>query len=87
MGDGFALWRALTSDERARLRELVDRMRRERAELEARIEMERLPRVCAHCGAPIPPERVGNPANPARYCKPTHRQYAYYRRKRGLVPA
>lgn len=68
----------MTADERAHLRELVAQARREQVALERR---------CAHCGAPIPPERVGRGKFRAIYCKPTHRQYAYYRRKRALATA
>ena len=65
-----------TTFERVQLRELVAQARRERILRE---------RQCEYCGDPIPPERVGRGKWKARYCKPTHRQYAYYRRKRAML--
>jgi len=73
----------MTADERAHIRALIQQARLERVAREERVEAEE--RTCAHCGAPIPPERVGRGKFRAIYCKPTHRQYAYYRRKRAVA--
>lgn len=75
----------MTADDRARVRTERDRHVRKLVRLDKFIEVERDARICAHCGAPIPPERVGTASKPALYCKATHRQYAYYRRKRLAV--
>ncbi len=68
------------------LRLRIDAARRVRVALEDLIEKERAGAgLCAFCGAPIPLERVGRGRWKAIYCQPSHRQYAYRRRKQEAV--
>lgn len=76
----------MTADERSLIRALRNERSRARRALDKVIELERAEvRFCAHCGAVIPPERIGTASRPAIYCQPSHRQYAYRRRRLGAM--
>jgi ribosomal protein L37AE/L43A len=64
----------MTADEITALRSRIDQARREQLGLA---------RLCAYCGDPIPPERVGRGKWKARYCSTKHRKYAWRQTEAG----